>query len=214
MSRAAALVLLLSVTAAADVFAQAKPRSIEIGGDVMMGLLNFNAADSFDVALGSPLGSMLGGGARVELPVGGLFVNIGGWYFHGTGRRVFIFQGQEFPLDVPLEVTITPVEISGGWRFRFRRTPQFRPYVAAGFTSYGYKEVSDFATDAENVDERFRGYHLAGGAAFQVKRWVGVAWEVNWTSVPDAIGEGGVSAAFRETNLGGASLRFKITIGR
>jgi hypothetical protein len=32
--------------------------------------------------------------------------------------------------------------------------------------------------------------------------------------VPDAIGEEGVAAAFDETNLGGASFRLKITIGR
>ena len=36
----------------------------------------------------------------------------------------------------------------------------------------------------------------------------------NWTTVPDAIGESGLSAAFNESNLGGASFRFKITIGR
>ena len=33
-------------------------------------------------------------------------------------------------------------------------------------------------------------------------------------TVPDAIGKGGVSQGFNETNLGGTSLRFKITIGR
>jgi hypothetical protein len=32
--------------------------------------------------------------------------------------------------------------------------------------------------------------------------------------VPDAIGESGVSKAFNETDLGGTTLRFKITIGQ
>jgi hypothetical protein len=212
------------LTGAGEVFAQANPRtappppppsrSVEIGGYAMLGLMNFTAADSFEVTLGSPLGSIFGGGARIGLPLGGFFVNVGASQFRRSGQRVFVFEGEEFPLGIPLDVTITPLEISGGWQLRFRRAPEFRPYVAAGFTSYRYQEVSDFATDAENVDDRFAGYHFAGGAAFQVERWVGVAWEVNWTSVPDAIGRGGVSAAFNESNLGGASLRFKITIGR
>jgi hypothetical protein len=207
-----------------DVFAQASPqrqppasapsRGIEIGGYAMLGLINFTAADAFDVTVGSPLGSMFGGGVRAGLPIGGLFVNIGAWRYRGSGTRVFMFEGEEFSLGIPLTVTITPLEVSGGWQFRFRGAPQFRPYIAGGYTSYGYQEVSDFATDAENVDERFGGYHLAGGAEFHLEQWIGVAWEANWTSVPDAIGQGGVSAVFDETNLGGASLRFKITIGR
>lgn len=219
----AALLVSLFVT---DAFAQAKPRprrplppplpppALEIGGYAMLGLMNFMSADSFEVVVGSPLGTIVGGGVRVGLPLGGLFVDVGAWQFRGSGQRVFIFEGEEFPLGIPLDVTITPLEISGGWQFRFRRAPEFRPYIAGGITSYRYQEVSEFARDAENADDRFDGYRLAGGAAFQVARWIGVAWELNWTSVPDALGKGGVSAAFDESNLGGGSFRFKITIGR
>jgi hypothetical protein len=221
---ACALAICVLLGGANDLLAQASPRpqppasapsrGIELGGYAMLGLINFTAADSFDVTVGSPLGSIFGGGARVGLPIGGLFVNVGAWRYRSSGTRAFIFEGEEFLLGIPLTVTITPLEVGGGWQFRFRRAPQFRPYVAGGLTSYGYQEVSNFATDAENVEERFSGYHRAGGAEFRVEQWIGVAWEVNWTSVPDAIGKGGVSAVFDETNLGGTSLRFKITIGR
>ena len=180
----------------------------------MLGLMNFTAADTFDVALGSPLGNIVGGGVRVGVPLGGLFVNVGAWRFRDAGQRAFVFEGQAFPLGIPLHVTITPIEISGGWQFRFRRAPHVLPYVAAGFTSYSYTETSEFATDGENVDERFNGYHVAGGVEFPIERWLGIAWEVNWTSVPDAIGDAGLSAAFDERNLGGTSFRFKITLGR
>ena len=218
------LAALLAGPGASDARAQANPgprpqaptpsRAIELSGYAMFGPINFTAADTFDVAVGSAFGAIFGGGARVGLPVGGLFVNIGAWRYRGNGVRALVFEGEEFLLGIPLTVSITPLEVSGGWQFRFRGAPQFRPYVAGGLTSYGYKEVSGFATDAENVDERFGAYHLAGGAAFQVEQWIGVAWELNWTSVPDAIGKGGLSAVFNETNLGGTSLRFKITIGR
>jgi len=189
------------------------PPTLEVGGFAMLGLMNFTATDTFD-ALGSPIGSIYGGGVTVGLPLGGLFVSLGGWRFSQRGERVFLFDDEVISLGIPTKITITPIELSGGWRFRLRRSPQFRPYVSGGISSYRYQEVSDFATDAENVDERFTGFHLAGGAEFRVERWVGVGMELSWSSVPDAIGDAGVSKAFNETNLGGAAIRMKITIGR
>jgi len=224
--RFCALVFCILLSGASEVFAQAKPRprtpppppppsrGIAINGFAMFGRINFTAADSFDVILGEPSGTIYGGGARVGLPLGGLFVEVGAWRFRGEGERVFIFEGQEIPLGVPVEITVTPLELTAGWEFRFRRLPKLRPYVAGGYTSYGYKETSEFATDAENVDERFPGYLLGGGVEYRIARWLGLAGEFAWATVPDAIGESGVSAEFDETDLGGTSVRFKITIGR
>ena len=225
--RAPLLAMLLVVSTAGVALAQAKPQpqpgtpappprsqSISINGYAMFGRMNFTAADSFDVILGDPGGTIVGGGARVGLPFGGLFVDVGAWRFHGEGERAFVSNGQEFPLGIPLEIDITPFELSGGWQFRIRQAPKLHPYLMGGFTSYGYKETSEFADTAENVDERFSGYHLGGGAEYRIMRWLGVAGEFIWTTVPDAIGSGGVSAEFDETDLGGTSFRFKITVGR
>jgi hypothetical protein len=222
----AGLAMALVLAGAIEASAQTRPRparpappplpppTLEIGGYAMLGLMNFTAADSFDVILGSPSGTIFGGGARVGLPFGGLFVDVGAWRFRGEGERAFVFDGQEFPLGIPVEVQITPLELTAGWQFRFRRAPRFRPYIGGGLSSYGYKETSEFATDAENVDERFNGYHLLGGAEYRVSRWIALAGEAAWTTVPDALGDGGVSAQFDETDLGGTSVRFKIIIGR
>jgi hypothetical protein len=213
---AVAVAMLLAGPAAREALAQnaASLREVDIGGYAMLGLQKFAADDTFDVSLGSPLGEIFGGGVRVGVPLGGLFVDVGAWRFRGSGERVFVFDGQAFRLGIPLQVTITPIEISAGWQFRRQANARVRPYVAGGISSYGYAEVSEFATNAENVEERFTGYHLSGGAEFPIEKWLGVAWEVNWTTVPDAIGDGGTSAVFDETGLGGASFRFKITIGR
>lgn len=221
-----ALVAFLISLAAGDAAAQAKPRprrplpaplpppTLEIGGYAMLGVMNFTAADSFDAILGSASGTIFGGGARLGLPFGGLFVDVGAWRFRGDGERVFVFAGQEFPLDIPVEITITPLELTAGWQFRFRRAPRFRPYVGGGWTSYDYRETSEFSTGVENVEDRFSGYHLLGGAEYRLQRWLALGGDVTWATVPDAIGAGGVSAQFDETNLGGTSIRFKITIGR
>jgi hypothetical protein len=180
----------------------------------MFGNINFTAAESFDAILGAPSGPIFGGGARVGLPWGGLFVDVGAWRFHAEGERAFIFQNEAIGLGIPVDVTVTPIEISAGWQFRIRTLPKLIPYIAGGLTSMQYKETSDFSTPAEDVDESFGGYHLLGGAEYKITRWLGVAGEASWTTVPDAIGESGVSKAFNETDLGGTTLRFKITIGR
>jgi hypothetical protein len=219
------LLLAGAITASAAVapaYAQAKPRpaapppsrSIQIGGYAMVGRFNLAATESFDAILGETAGTIFGGGARIGLPLGGLFVDVGAWRFRDEGERVFVSDGTVYPLNIPVEITMTPLEVSAGWRFRFRQLPKLIPYASGGFTSMHYQETSDFSEGAENTDETFNGYHLSGGAEYKILRWLGVAGEVAWTTVPDAIGEGGVSEAFDEHDLGGTTFRFKITIGR
>lgn len=180
----------------------------------MVGHITFAAAESFDAILGTASGPIFGGGARIGLPWGGLFVDVGAWRYRDAGERAFIFDNAVIPLGIPVEVTITPIELSGGWRFRFRRVPKFVPYVAGGFTSLNYREASDFSTPAEDVNETFKGYHLSGGAEYRITRWVGVAGEASWSTVADALGDAGVSDTFNESDLGGRTFRVKITIGR
>ena len=217
-------VALAMLATAGPAFAQAKPRprnapppvrrGVDIGGYAMFGNITFTATESFDAVLGEPAGPIFGGGARIGLPWGGLFVDVGAWRFRGEGERVFVYNDEVFKLGIPVEVTVAPLEISGGWRVRLRRAPKFIPYVAGGFTSMRYRETSEFSTPTEDVDENFSGYHVLGGAEYKITRWLGVAGEASWTTVPDAIGEAGVSQRFSETDLGGTTLRFKITIGR
>ena len=218
-----ALMVFVLVAMAEPAAAQSKPRprprpapqsrSISIGGYGMFGLINFTAADTFDAILGQPSGNIYGGGATVGLPLGGLFVDVGAWRFKQVGARVFITNGEVFHLGIPVTITITPVELTAGWRFR-RRNSRLVPYAGGGVTMYGYQEASSFSTPSEDVDERFNGYHVMGGVEYKVMRWLGLGGEAAWTTIPDAIGTGGAAKAFGETDLGGASFRAKITIGR
>ncbi len=192
----------------------AASRSVQIGGYAMVGRFTFAATESFDTILGTHSGPIFGGGATVGLPFGGLFVDVGAWRFTQSGERALVLGGEVIPLGIPLDVTIVPIEISAGWKFRFRRLPRLVPYAAAGYTSFGYTEVSSFAGTGEDVDQRYGGYHLRGGAEFKVSRWLGVAGDFVWTTVPDALGSGGVSETFNEHDLGGTSFRARITVGR
>lgn len=203
---------------------QTGPReTIGVRGFVTVGNFSARAADTFDAVLGSNAGLIVGGGAHVLLPRG-FYVEASASRFTGEGERVFVGADQEiFPLGIPLEVTLTPLEITGGWRYRHCPRPKGRPvvcrpsvipYVGGGFSSYRYQETSDQSIAEDDVDERFAGFHLLGGVEYRAMTWVTVGGELAWSSIADALGEGGVSAAFNETDLGGISIRLKVSIGR
>jgi hypothetical protein len=81
-------------------------------------------------------------------------------------------------------------------------------------SSHGYEETSSFAEGSENVSERFTGYQLLGGLEYRLHRLFGVAGEVQYTAVPDALGAGGLSAEFNEDDLGGVIVRARVLFGR
>lgn len=220
-----AIVAMLGPLTSASVFAQSKPRprpaaarppqrGISIGGYAMVGRLNFTATESFDAIVGSPSGTIFGGGVRVGLPFHSLFVDAGAWRYRGDGERVFIANDQIFRLGIPVEIAVTPIEISAGRQFRVRRVPKLTPYAAGGLTILNYRETSAASTSSEESNDTFTGYHVIGGAEYKVTKWFGLAGEASWSTVPDAIGESGVSAAFNESDLGGITVRVKLTIGR
>jgi hypothetical protein len=188
-------------------------QGIDIKGYGLIGGMTFAASDSFEAVLDTSSGTIFGGGAEVGLPWGGLYVGVGAWRFSGEGERVFVSGSEVFRLGIPLEIEVTPIEVTGGWRFK-NISSRFVPYVGAGWSSYAYKETSDFADAGEDVDERFSGFHILGGAEFKLTRWLGVGGELAWSRVPDALGTGGASRVFDETDLGGTSYRLKISVGR
>jgi len=205
--------------------------AIRIRGFATVGGIVFQAKESFDAVFGTNTGVPFGGGGQVLLPFG-FYAEAAVWHFTEDGERAFVASdGSVFPLGIPLKVGITPFEVTGGWRYRHcpapPRTakpprpvttrpcaPRFIPYAGAGLTSLKYTETSDFEDTDEDLDDRFNGFHVVGGADYRVSRWIAVGGEVLWSSVPDALGAGGVSEAFDEDNLGGTAFRLKIIIGR
>ena len=224
------------------------PNPIRVRAFGTFGSMTFRAEDSFDTILDSHSGLIFGGGGHVLLPWG-LYAELGISRFAEEGERVFIGPGDEvFPLGIPVEISIMPIEITGGWRYRHcpappapprapkpppspqspRTTtpqstaraapracePKFIPDAGGGLSVYRYSESGEFSDSSENVDESFTGFHLLGGAEYRLMRWVSIGGEIVWSSVPDALGAGGVSAAFSEDNLGGTAIRVKVTVGR
>ena len=77
----------------------------------------FTANDTFEAVFDQPGGPFFGGGVEYRFS-NGLFVQGAARWFKKTGERVFVLDDEVFPLGIENEVTITPAEFTGGWRFR------------------------------------------------------------------------------------------------
>ena len=189
----------------------AEAQGFTLRGFADAGTTTFTAAQSFNAILGSKSGPVFGGG--VEAVERNIFLNVRASRFHKTGQRVFLFAGEQFDLGIPTTITVRPLELTGGYRLPF--WTRFVPYAGAGVGRYWFKETSQFATAEENVDEQSTGYHVLGGAEVRLARWIGLAGELQWATVPDAIGDdpNSVSHEFNESNLGGTTFRVKIIVG-
>ena len=185
-----------------------QPPAIGFAGFGQFGYARFAAQRSFDAVMGTGGGGLYGGGAEVR--VGRLFVGASAERFSKTGSRVFVLDQEVFKLGVPDTITLTPLTVTAGWRFVHERTT---PYVGGGVGRVSYREASDFTDAAEAVEGHYSSYHLLGGVEIR-EGWVATAFEVQYSRVPNALGVGGVSAAFQESDLGGLTMRVKVLVGR
>ncbi len=211
MSRS--LTSLLAFVTAAGIAAPvaAQTREVSIRPFVLASEQSFTAIDTFTAVFGHSYGPFYGGGADVTLG-DHIYVELAASRFKQTGQRAFRNAGQVFRLGIPLTATVTPIELTGGYRFHL--SSHIVPYVGAGFGSYAYKETSDFADAGENVDTRHSGFVVNAGAEFRLHRWVGVGADVHYTRVTGILGQAGVSKDAGENDLGGVAARVKVIIGR
>jgi opacity protein-like surface antigen len=171
------------------------------------------ASESFKAVTEKDTATFFGGGVQVTNLWQGLFVEVAAERSSLDGERVFVGPDDEvFRLGIPVSIKMTPVDVVAGWR----SAPVNRAsgYGAAGVSFLKYEETSDFADADENVDERYTGLVLLGGIEYSAARFVHIRGEVRYRRFADAIGAGGASAAFDETDLGSFGAALKIAVGR
>ena len=206
---ASTLVVLLAAGPAAA--QTAPPPAVAVRGFLLVGAESFTASQTFTATMGKSSGLVFGGGGEVALR-SGIFVRVSASRYRNTGQRAISLEGQVFQLGIPLTASIVPIEVTGGYRFLgFGRVV---PYAGGGFGSYKYTETSQFADPSENVSSRFSGSHALGGVDVSITRWLRAGGEIQYTSVPNAFGKGGLSQQFNETNLGGTTFRMVVSVGR
>ncbi|MPZ21318.1 MAG: hypothetical protein GEV06_25980 [Luteitalea sp.] len=210
-------------------------RAVRVRASGHVSWLALAASQTFDATVGSANAVEYGASGGVLLPRG-FFVEVDVSHMEKDGERVFVDDGAVFGLGIPLTVSMTPIDLTAGYRLAggesppqprsagsssqeqagrrsARRRLPFVPYVGGGVGWLAYKETSDFAAGDEDVDERFTSYHLLGGVEVPIWRVLGVAAEARYRWVPDALGESesSVSEVFGETNLGGFLFRVKLS---
>jgi len=207
VSRVGLLALLLAAPAAAQ-----QPPRISLRPFVAVSEESFAAKNTFDAVFGTSHEPLWGGGLQVT-ERDRFYVELGASRFRQTGQRAFrTSDGQVFRLGIPLTATLTPLELTGG--YRYRRWRHVIPYGGVGVGWYRYKESSSFAADGENVDTRKTGAVVEGGAEIRLHRWVGVAVDARYTHVPGILGTAGISKDAGENDLGGVAARLKVIVGR
>lgn len=187
-----------------------------IDAHMHFGRLSQTARDSFTAILGTSSGQVFGAGAELAFR-NGLFVRADVSYFRDEGERVEMIDGEVVPLGIPVTLSLTPIEFSGGYRFsaiRFGRRGQLAlvPFVGAGLGIVSFREETDEEHPDEEASERFTSYHLLSGLDVPIGRRVAVGVELTRRWVPDGLGSGGISAAFGETDLGGTTLLTRVRV--
>jgi hypothetical protein len=213
MSAALAAVLLSTATSLYAQGTPAAPREF-FRGYVLFDSTSLAAADTFDAVIGKSRLSMTGGGGEVLGLWKGLFARVAFSSVDASGSRVEVYDGDVFPLGIPLTVELRPLELAGGWRFAAAGGGRVVPYAGGGLLRMGYRETSDFALAGENVDATYSGTLAFGGVDVRLVSWLFGGAEVQYRSVPDALGAGGASEAFGENNLGGFTFRVLVGVRR
>ena len=181
-----------------------RPRSA-CAGSASVSYTLFQAKDSFDAIFGSAWQPFYGGGAQVVIH-DRLFVEGSFEQFKKTGQRVVVSDGEVFPLGIEDRVTINPITVSAGYRFRSSERRSCRmPAAAWGRIASARRRSSRTRRRTSTSGTPATTRSAAWSSA--VSKWVFTAFEVQYTSVPDALGGPGVAEEFGETNLGGMSLR-------
>lgn len=185
--------------------------------------VSLSASDSFDAVYGETRIAGFGAGVEALDLWKGVFARFTVSRLNKDGgERVVVIEetGQTFPTGIPTEVSMTPLEFGLGWRHALGAADRYVGYGGASALRFGYRETSEFASDDENVEESFTGYAVFAGIEATVARSAFVGAEVQYRSVPDAIGldePGALSSVARfygEHDLGGVAFRVLFGIRR
>jgi len=176
--------------------------------DAQGGYFAISAAESAKAVLGSSSFGTFGGGLAYTFAKG--------FYFHAgvrvaskDGERVFVADpgGEVFKLGHPLSFRLVPLEFTLG--YRFGRVGPFTPYLGVGGGVTSVKEESTVAGLTETESQSKGSGHVRAGLEYG-RSALRFAVEAQWSSVPDAIGVGGVSKIYGESNVGGFTVLGKL----
>ena len=206
----------LRFIAAASLVALAASRPAAAQGfaaDLHAGYFGMAASESAKAVFGSTGGLTLGGGIRYGFGKH-LFVEAGARVFSKDGERVFVASagGPVAHLGFPLKARLIPAYATIGYRFG-RGKSVLVPYLGVGGGVTSYREESTVAGLALSESQSKASGHALVGLEYG-RGHVRFAAEAIYTTVPNALGVGGVSKVYGEDNLGGFCAQGKLIFSR
>ena len=190
--------------------ATALGRKFMVRGFGHAGGLLFTAKNSFEAILGGTVNTVYGGGAQVVFP-NGVFGQVSIDRLRKTGTRALVSGSQVFTLEIPDRITVTPIQATAG--YRVEQANRLATYFGGGVGWHTLEEQSPLDAASPGFSKRWLGYHAVGGVDYPILRWLWVSGEVQWATVPKALGETGVTAHFGEKDLGGTTFRMRMMVG-
>ncbi len=112
-------------------------------------------------------------------------------------------------LGFPLSVRITPVNLTVGYRLRDGKLVV--PYAGVGGVIASYSEQSSVAGANYDQSSTKGGFQALAGVEVGRGRFRFGA-EAGWSTIPNAIGVGGVSSVYNEDDIGGWSVVGKVVV--
>ncbi len=182
----------------------------EIAVEAQAGYFQMAAGNSASAVFDSRGGGTFGGAARYTF-WRGAFVAAGARTFSKEGERVFVTAANSpvQKLGFPLKVRLTPMFLAVGYRLRDGKL--IVPYAGLGGALTSYKEESDVAGEAFNESATKAGF--LGFAGVEVGRGMfRFGAEAGYTTVPNAVGLGGVTQVYGEDDLGGWHVVGKVVV--
>ena len=195
----------------------AKPKTGKLPiGLRAMGAFQLTAMDSsatFETLVGSSNLPGFGGAVDILNLVSKIFVRFGMSQDSKDGSRAIVFDdGTVHSTGVPLTLSVRTAELAAGWRQYPRKHPKFAWYVGAGIAFSELTSESPFPQPGDNDSDTGSGALVFAGFDRTIWKSVIGGVEVQYRSIEDAIGSGGVSEAKGESSLGGATIRGMIGI--
>jgi len=184
--------VLLTVPAVAqDPDAQREPWGLNVG--VRVGAFELTEIDrTYEALYGSDTFTLIG--LDLELRIRKHFLVALAWESGSIDGERVIPSIPPIQTGIKDELSLEPMHFTVGWLFRHGKPLQV--HVGAGLTFLSFDNKGPNGSDSE------QGNQFVVGVRRSFNRF-SVGLEVRQTSVPDAVGQGGLSAIFDEDDLGG-----------
>ncbi|HUL72822.1 MAG TPA: hypothetical protein VLT86_06950 [Vicinamibacterales bacterium] len=166
-----------------------------------------SASQSFKAVTGSSTFIGPSGGVEITNIWHTVFARVAFAHASKDGQRVFVNNGTVFPLNIPLKVGMTPIELGGGFRRVMDKKKLWTGYAGVSALFLNYSETSTGALAGDDTHQTFTGVTIFGGVDRGFHKYLMTGVEAQYRSVPNALGTAGVSQAYNETNLGGFAVR-------